>query len=256
MPPIILALSRNIKLMMWTNTLCLTLVIPSFLIFFNNQDLRMAGMTASMGLLLGAGSHLFFNNFRLRKARLELISSFEKVRNDLFFDDLTGLYNRRAGMERLREEFARACRNGKEFSVAMVDVDHFKKVNDTYGHLAGDHVLKEIGKILRTELRQCDVIVRYGGEEFMVIMPETDQKQAIQALERLCSKLSSMEISYGDLKIKITISIGVASAFPVMKDPMGVIHRADEALYRAKRSGRNRVILNEQMPRLSFASVN
>jgi diguanylate cyclase (GGDEF)-like protein len=138
----------------------------------------------------------------------------------------------------------------------MVDVDHFKKVNDTYGHLAGDHVLKEIGKTLRTELRQCDVIVRYGGEEFMVIMPETDQKQAIQPLERLRSKLSSMEISYGDLKIKVSISIGVASAPPVMKDPMGVIHRADEALYRAKRSGRNRVILNEQMPRLSFASVN
>ena len=90
----------------------------------------------------------------------------------------------------------------------------------------------------------------------MVIMPETDQKQAIQPLERLRSKLSSMEISYGDLKIKVSISIGVASAFPVMKDPMGVIHRADEALYRAKRSGRNRVILNEQMPRLSFASVN
>ena len=241
--------------MKWINTLCFSAVIPLGVIYFDRHDLTMSIMLVATGIILGAGNHLFVRNVQLRKVGGELLSSYEKAQNDLLFDELTGLYSRRAGMERLREEFARSLRNRKLFSLAMVDVDHFKQVNDTYGHLAGDQVLKEIARSLKKEVRECDVVLRYGGEEFMVIMPETDRHQAIHPLQRLWKKFSNMVVSYDDLEIKVSVSIGVASMITGAEDMMTLINQADKALYNAKNSGRNRVVFGEPVPRLKVVSA-
>jgi len=264
MPPIIANLSRKINQMKWMNTFFFAMVLPFMVILFGNQDIKTLIMVVALGLLLGVGNHLFVRNFQLRKAGLELMASYDKVRNEVLFDELTGLYSRRAGMERLREEFARAYRNKKSFSVAMVDVDHFKKINDTYGHLAGDQVLKEIATVLKRELRQYDVILRYGGEEFMVIMPDTDKEHALYPLQRLNKKMACTEIQYNGQKINVSVSIGVASTFGCNgngngqghEDVTQVVERADQALYDAKRSGRNRVVYGDPRTQLNFVSAN
>jgi len=247
---------RTINYMKWTNTACFMVVLPFTVIFYSSQDLKMSILMATLGLLLGAGNHLFIRNFQMSRASLALMQSYEKAKNDLLFDELTGLYSRRAGMERLREELARYQRNGKGFSLAMLDVDHFKRINDSHGHLAGDYVLQEIAKTLKTELRQSDVVTRFGGEEFLVIMPETDHRQAVYPLERLRRKLFGREISYGDSVMRVSVSIGVTSVASGKEDISEIIQRVDEALYDAKRSGRNRMVFDKQLPSLTFISAN
>jgi diguanylate cyclase (GGDEF)-like protein len=256
MAPVISNLYRNVNRMKWMNTLSFATILPALLILFGNQDLKTSVMVACMGLALGAGNYLFVRNFQIRKLGMELMDSYNKAKNDLLFDDLTGVYSRRAGMERLREEFARSHRNRKGFSVAMVDIDHFKKINDSYGHLAGDQVLKEVAQTLKAELRTCDVILRYGGEEFMIIMPETGKDQAVSPLERLGKKLAIAEIDYETIKIKVSVSIGVTSTYSGGEDLKETIDRADKALYDAKKNGRNQVVFGDPLRKLNFVSAN
>ena len=183
--------------------------------------------------------------WRLREGRQELDATNEQLRRQneelerlSLTDVLTGLANRRYLVQQLNEEALRYRRTKKEFSVLMADVDHFKQYNDTFGHPAGDEVLKRVARILRTTTREVDCVARYGGEEFCVMLPETDATGAAILAERICEHVAATEFP-GQ---KITVSIGVASLPDDGDTPDAVIAAADEALYQAKREGRNRVV--------------
>jgi len=158
-------------------------------------------------------------------------------------DALTSLHNRKHMMDTLAMEVARSLRYDKRFSILMIDIDDFKKYNDTHGHLAGDEVLKELGAFLNEILRTEDYAARYGGEEFLLLLPETGSKGAGQLAERLRQKLEEKSIGATTKLPGITVSIGVA-AFPGNgADPEELIRQADKAMYQAKEAGRNRVIV-------------
>lgn len=155
-------------------------------------------------------------------------------------DQLTGLLNRRAIWPLLKHELQHAQRAGAPFSLILGDLDLFKKVNDTYGHDAGDLVLQETAKRLEGVLRQQDALCRWGGEELLILLPDTNGSGALEAAEKLRAAMADSAITAGDNRIHQTISLGVAS-FQNGDDIDAVISRADEALYRAKHNGRNRV---------------
>ena len=156
-------------------------------------------------------------------------------------DPLTGIYNRRFGLERLREEFSRSIRSGIPLGIMMMDVDRFKHVNDVYGHLAGDHILKNIVGVSQPILRKGDILIRYGGEEFLAIMPGASRTDVAKIAERIRYAVKECRASYCGAEISATISIGVdAYPFSDIEDPMQLIANADSALYQAKNSGRDR----------------
>ncbi|MGH8548796.1 MAG: diguanylate cyclase [Methylococcales bacterium] len=155
-------------------------------------------------------------------------------------DLLTGLPNRRYGLHRLDQEFAQAHRYGRPLSVMILDLDHFKSVNDTLGHAAGDAVLKYAVKVMQQALRTSDILCRWGGEEFIAIVPNADLSSAAKLAERLRNALVSQQPEGLAVKRPVTVSIGVA-AYPVARDVEHLVHLADQALYRAKDKGRNRV---------------
>ncbi|HEY7685678.1 MAG TPA: diguanylate cyclase [Gemmatimonadales bacterium] len=187
-----------------------------------------------------------FNNMvvRLREGHQALDAANETLRRKneeletlSVTDGLTGLHNRRRLMESLADEVRRSQRLKHTFSVLMVDVDHFKKYNDTFGHLAGDGVLARVAALLREATREVDDVARYGGEEFLVMLPETGMTEALEIAERVRARVAA-EVFPGR---RITVSIGV-SEFPLYGNtPEQVIAAADEALYEAKREGRDRV---------------
>ncbi|MEP1215248.1 MAG: GGDEF domain-containing protein [Marinobacter sp.] len=154
-------------------------------------------------------------------------------------DQLTGLLNRRAIWPLLNHELQHAQRAGTPFSLILGDLDLFKKVNDTYGHDAGDLVLQETARRLEDALRRQDALCRWGGEELLVLLPDTDSNGALEVAEKLRASMADSAISAGDNRIHQTISLGVAS-FQNGDDIDAVVSRADEALYQAKRNGRNR----------------
>ncbi len=160
-------------------------------------------------------------------------------------DGLTGLASKRHLMTQLPAEIA-ACRRRQEpLSLILLDVDHFKKVNDTYGHLAGDKILKGIASLLQKKLRKGDgEAFRYGGEEMVVLLPRTPSKQAAEVAERLRSAIEEKKFSIGRRKtLQVTSSFGVATFHLAMKDGAELIQKADEVLYKAKKRGRNRVVI-------------
>lgn len=162
-------------------------------------------------------------------------------------DALTGILNRRAIMETLSKEVNRIERQDKMLFVGMCDIDHFKKINDTYGHLVGDEVIKEVAKRMKQVLREYDALGRYGGEEFLVITPVDNIDSGIIAYQRICQALSEQPIEVDGLSISVTISCG-ATHYSRENDKQNIstlIGRADQALYQAKDAGRNCVILKE-----------
>ncbi|SEP11129.1 diguanylate cyclase [Pseudomonas sp. Snoq117.2] len=160
-------------------------------------------------------------------------------------DELTGLYNRRYLEEAFGQLHARSVRHGQPYSILMIDIDHFKKLNDSLGHAAGDAALKEIGGVLST-MRSEDIVCRFGGEELIIAMPETDANEAAVVAERIRQKIERLEIDFQGVSLPpLTVSIGIAS-FPKDGSDNHVIRRnADLALYRAKREGRNRTVQYE-----------
>lgn len=175
-----------------------------------------------------------------RKMEKIIHNSFEKIENQLYFDELTSVYNRATGMNRLMEEMARARRHLKPLSVAMVDIDNFKSINDNYGHLAGDRVLNYVALQIKSLLRVDDVVSRYGGEEFLIILPETDEIKAFMALERVRENIAKRPVKIGNEKLFITVSIGIAEI--ENNDTLQeAINRADMALLQAKRTGKNKI---------------
>jgi diguanylate cyclase (GGDEF)-like protein len=158
-------------------------------------------------------------------------------------DGLTGLLNHRTFMEKLNDEYKRLERDPRPFSILLVDIDLFKKVNDTYGHPVGDVALARVAGALKDVVRGSDFVARYGGEEFAVGMVDADSRGAHQMAERVRKIVENTTIIVGRIEFKVTLSIGVAS-FPLdTKKPEELIGFADEALYHAKRTGRNRVCI-------------
>jgi diguanylate cyclase (GGDEF)-like protein/PAS domain S-box-containing protein len=156
-------------------------------------------------------------------------------------DPLTGVANRRHFFERAAEEFARSRRYKRPLSILMLDIDHFKPINDRYGHQRGDEVLKVLCGMSKTRLRDVDLLARIGGEEFTVLLPETDAEGARIVAERLREFVAGLKVETEGAEIRWTISIGLAALLPSDTSSEDCLRRADKALYRAKDGGRNRV---------------
>jgi diguanylate cyclase (GGDEF)-like protein len=179
----------------------------------------------------------------------------QEVRESSMRDGLTGCANRAYAMDRIASELARVQRTQQPVSLVMLDVDRFKSINDRYGHLCGDAVLARVGAVLRASLRSSDLKCRYGGEEFLILLPDTSLDGARHAAETLRGELRKIEVPWNGETVRVTGSFGAACARPDELDPAIVIAHADQALYRAKREGRDLVCVavDEPAPRLSGA---
>jgi two-component system, cell cycle response regulator len=174
----------------------------------------------------------------------KLIDAREKLLFQATHDALTGIANRGVSLDALRREHFRQTREGGSFAIAMLDIDHFKYVNDTYGHLAGDAVLTEAAQRIKNCIRPYDTVGRYGGEEFLVILPRADGLGAVQVAERIRTSIESEPCVTDAGTLTITASLGVAvSSYANPFEPRILLQMADEALYRSKALGRNRVEL-------------
>jgi diguanylate cyclase (GGDEF)-like protein len=179
---------------------------------------------------------------RLLDLQHQLLEAQARLREQASRDGLTGLWNRRAILEYYELHIARAERDEQPISVVLMDIDRFKKINDTYGHLAGDTVLKEVARRLVAAIRPYDGFGRYGGEEFVGILPGCELSGAIAVAERLRQIMREEPIETSEDSLSITMSFGVASArFPSSRTPEELLRAADDALYAAKRNGRDRV---------------
>jgi two-component system cell cycle response regulator len=175
--------------------------------------------------------------------RAELAQLNDKLREISLTDGLTGVENRRSLEERLKEQWNHSVRLHEPMAVVMCDIDKFKSVNDDYGHQAGDTVLKTIAQILKSEAREIDRVGRYGGEEFLLILPGTVLDAAVTFAERLREKVENHTFAYEGGTLRRTMSCGVAAApHPKVQDQEGLVRAADDALYVAKETGRNRVV--------------
>jgi diguanylate cyclase (GGDEF)-like protein len=185
---------------------------------------------------------------QLRQIAAELAVANRRLANAALTDLLTGLPNRRSAMDQLNQAWSAASRSGLPLAVMVVDIDHFKHINDSYGHAAGDMVLREAAAILRTSARREDSVCRIGGEEFLVICPNTDLRSAMQSAERLRANLSAKRIAIGQTEKTLTVSIGVAMREPGTVDMDALVSLADQALYAAKEAGRNQVCTRQLSP--------
>lgn len=162
--------------------------------------------------------------------------------NMALFDSLTGALSRPAFFQHAEKEFGRSQRYNRPLSVMMIDIDHFKKVNDEYGHQAGDNVLQIFSEAMQEEIRSTDFIGRIGGEEFTLLLPDTTLKEASYLAERVRARITKYPYLAGDMLIEVTASLGVAELHKEDKDFNELLQRADEAMYQAKQGGRNQVI--------------
>jgi diguanylate cyclase (GGDEF)-like protein len=180
-------------------------------------------------------------NSRLKDHDQQLMELNRKLRELAHTDEATGLFNKRRLFERLDMEIARARRYGEILTCLMLDIDDFKKINDTYGHQAGDEILRQIGLLLQNSLRVTDFVARYGGEEFTVLLPRTNSAGAATVAENLRKKFMLHAFTLPAMILRLTVSIGVACCTTFDRlDAQQIIQRADNALYRAKRAGKNR----------------
>ncbi|MCU0652242.1 MAG: GGDEF domain-containing protein [Candidatus Omnitrophica bacterium] len=170
---------------------------------------------------------------------------YKRVQELAITDSLTGIFSRRYYLERFQEELERSKKFGYNFAFLMIDIDNFKDYNDRFGHLVGDTILRELAKILKENIRQIDLIGRYGGEEFSIIFTETGKQEAAFVAERIREAVENKSIRAYDEDLKVTISIGI-SIYPADAQETGqLIEKADEALYRAKLTGKNKVCIYE-----------
>ena len=184
----------------------------------------------------------------LAKENMELAVKNQLLAEASARDALTGLYNRWYVVDKIESEINRSLRHGSPMALLMLDIDHFKNVNDTYGHTAGDHVLQIVARVLKESCRVYDVAGRYGGEEFCLLLPETGMNSTPHVAERIRHRLETTPMDVAsDNRVVITASIGIAgldvSGSDVVLSPAALIERADRALYQAKNHGRNRVAI-------------
>lgn len=172
----------------------------------------------------------------------------EKLKQRSRMDPLTNIYNKGYIFEKLNQSIELYKREGINFSLAIIDLDYFKKINDTYGHQAGDYVLKEFAEILTHKIRAYDALGRYGGEEFLIIFHNTDKKDALKVLERTLDNLKDHSFNYGEGEINITFSCGIANSMELDDDILSaraLIELADKRLYKAKKMGRNNIVVED-----------
>jgi diguanylate cyclase (GGDEF)-like protein len=233
-----------------------------------DEDIRVRGLAAlrifpltaanrSLGtLVVGARNKSAMDQESLRMIEVIAIQAAEAVLRAQFFDQmeqmaitdgLTGLLNHRAFQAKADEALAQARRYGRRCSFVLIDVDHFKSVNDSYGHPGGDVVLKGVAQLLRQKGRDTDIVARYGGEEFAIVMPETDSNGARVIAERIRECVGSHAFSTELGPIKVTVSLGVATFPSDANEKQELIDLADQALYQAKRQGRNRTLSASQL---------
>ena len=187
-------------------------------------------------------SESFKSGFAKLKKELNAATRYpEELERKLNRDQLTNAYNRRAYEMKMEDELARFKRYGNPFSLILIDADHFKTINDNYGHAVGDKCLKEIIQRTMPLLRKNDMLARYGGEEFAVIMPETDAKGAMEAADKIRKNIENIAFVYRGQKVRITVSIGVSQIKETDATHNDLFERVDIALYQAKENGRNRV---------------
>ena len=167
----------------------------------------------------------------------------EEIYRMTIIDGLTQVHVKRYLLEALDKELMRARRHARDLSFLMLDIDHFKKINDVHGHLAGDYVLKEVARIIQQRIRRDEVLARYGGEEFAIILPETTLEGAFALADGLREKIEQSRFVFQNETIRVTISIGGALLQESDRTSLDLIKRADEKLYEAKRAGRNRVLV-------------
>lgn len=209
--------------------------------------LLLAGHISSSMENLFAKQELALANARLRDHDLQLTQLNQQLQQLVHTDEVTGLFNKRRLQEHLEMEVARAKRYAECFSCLMIDIDDFKKINDTFGHQAGDEVLRQTGLLLRQSLRISDFVARYGGEEFTIILPRTNSAGAYRVAENLRLAFKSHEFKIPSASLYITISIGVACYSGVGSlDTQQLISHADTALYRAKNNGKDQACFNNE----------
>ncbi len=203
-----------------------------------------------LGVIVLAGSHEFDThidrNIDLLRHGLALALNnaviHERLQHLAALDPLTGAYNRRFGLARLHEEYGRAVRSGTPLGLMIFDIDHFKDVNDTYGHLVGDRVLVKISQVARSAIREGDIMLRYGGEEFLIVLPSASKTDMHRLSERIRRLVEDTSVTEDEQTVRVTISVGSTSfPHPDIANEEALIKRADEALYQAKQTGRNRV---------------
>ena len=241
-----LFLSARVTAMIFLATLIGILLLPKLAVGISTSN-----NTSALFFVLTVGG-LVVMAASLRQSYLEqidwqtqqLIESEARLRDLSIRDPLTGLFNRRHLEEVLALEMVRAVRKQYPIGVIMADIDHFKKFNDTYGHAAGDEVLIQVGNLLRAHIRSSDVTCRYGGEEFILILPEASQKIAQTRAEQIQASIRLLQLQYQGLVLeRITFSLGIA-IFPEHGSTIdAILGAADNALYRAKREGRDRVVV-------------
>jgi len=191
---------------------------------------------------------IFLPHFVLESKRIKL---FMQLNERARLDGLTGLYIRRYFVERLKNEIKRSKRYQTDFYVMMADLDFFKNINDTYGHLAGDKVLTEVSKIFKDSLRPGDLAARYGGEEFIFLIPATNQDEVLNIAEHIRKKIKETKFVEADKEFSVTVSIGIVKYENKLKTK-NIIELADKALYKAKQEGRNRIFLQKYQQEFDF----
>ncbi|MFI4969845.1 MAG: diguanylate cyclase [Lysobacterales bacterium] len=189
------------------------------------------------------GDHITIGNCVLKFMERSSVEAryHEEIYQLATMDPLTGLYNRRQFLELLERELARTASHKRPLALLIIDLDHFKSVNDLYGHPAGDVVLKQVAIALNADVREECIVARIGGEEFAAVLPEQDLAQASAFAQRLCTAIAALELSEQAGPRRVTVSIGVAVWQPGMAAVADLLRAADEQLYRAKQDGRNRV---------------
>jgi diguanylate cyclase (GGDEF)-like protein len=197
----------------------------------------------------GSIAHILETVLERQELKEEARRATELLKKMAVQDSLTGVYNRRFFQERLDEEFIRSQRYHHPLSVLMLDIDFFKEINDIAGHLKGDTVLKDVAQTLIAGVRRVDVVARYGGDEFGIILPETPHRNALRLANRLRKDIVQMNPELDGQVWGLTTSIGVSSMGPDIRTTDDLIHRADQALYHAKSSGRNQVCSDQDINR-------
>jgi diguanylate cyclase (GGDEF)-like protein len=206
-------------------------------------------MKAALDEAEAARARLADSERRLRASQIELESANARLRELSRTDPLTGLANRRVFEERFAVAFVIARRNDRPLSVMFLDIDNFKRCNDAFGHTAGDIILRCVAQVLANTVRGSDLVVRYGGEEFVLLMPETDEEQGLVLAERILQAIRKENLGYGP----ITVSGGVAALQDEILKPKDLLRLADEALYEAKHAGKDRVLGYSRLNRTAMS---
>ncbi len=234
-------------------TIIVPIIYAAGFLLFNPQNLDYEYLGLTFNLVLSSiiisillGHIIFYLNRQSFFQQRQLKQQQEEIQKLADYDQLTGIFNRREFENRAKSEFLRSLRYNCSLSLLMMDLDHFKNINDTHGHFIGDTVLKKLGESIEACSRATDIAGRYGGEEFSMILPETSSQGAIQMAERLRKRLEKIpfENEAGE-KFHVTCSIGIAEWNPEIKSYEQLIKKADEALYLAKAAGRNQIKLAE-----------